>query len=417
LTKPKATAKSVFGLRDLQGIGRLTVEAIQGVTDLVEALHLEITNLSAVRGASKQHRTRGLTGQVYRNIRSITALVGNQLDPLLDRFAAMVDLQESPPAREALLAALNGVLGDHLAARNNPLAIPMQLRRDGQAIDPRAIGRALPRARPRLLVLAHGLCMNDLQWRRGEHDHGAAIERDLGLFPIYLRYNSGLHISENGRAFSDLLETTLKEIESECSLPVELFMVGHSMGGLVCRSACHYGEAAGYEWLERLRKMVFLGSPHHGSPWEKGGNLVDFMLATNAYSAPFARLGKMRSSGITDLRHGNVLEADWRDRDRFALSGDHGDHGDHRTPAPLPRGVACYAMAGALRTKTGKLGEALIGDGLVRVNSALGRHPNPRLDLAIPEQHQWMGRDISHAGLLDHPDAYATLRKWLAAEA
>ncbi|MCZ7653807.1 MAG: GPI inositol-deacylase [Rhodocyclaceae bacterium] len=176
-----------------------------------------------------------------------------------------------------MLAALNGVLGDYLEASGNPLAIRMSLRRKGSALqlDKNALAAAIPNAGGRLLILAHGLCMNDLQWKRQGHDHGAALARDLGYTPVYLHYNSGRHISTNGREFSGLLDALL----SAWPAPVdELTIIGHSMGGLLARSAWHYGMAEGRAWPLKLKGLVFLGTPHHGAPMERGGNWIDIAL-------------------------------------------------------------------------------------------------------------------------------------------
>jgi pimeloyl-ACP methyl ester carboxylesterase len=257
----------------------------------------------------------------------------------------------------------------------------------------------------KVVVMVHGLCMNDLQWNRKGHDHGAALSRDFGFTPMYLHYNSGRHTSENGRKFADLLEVLFAQFPQ----PIELCIVAHSMGGLVTRSACHYGKLSGHTWLKHLCKIVFLGTPHHGAPLEKGGNWIDALLEISPYSAPFARLGKIRSSGITDLRYGNVVDEDWQERDRFALSA------GYRTAVPLPEGVQCYCIAGTRSRDAGRLGDDLIGDGLVTVNSALGRHQNPRLKLLFPNSHQWVGREMNHLDLLNHPKVYETLQKWVTA--
>lgn len=117
----------------------------------------------------------------------------------------------------------------------------------------------------------------------------------------------------------DLLEALLHAWPVPLS---ELVIIGHSMGGLVARSACHFGAVAHHDWLRRLDKLVFLGTSHHGAPLERGGNSVDMLLGISRYTAPFARLGKVRSAGITDPRHGNLVDRDWRGRDRIARSGD-----------------------------------------------------------------------------------------------
>ena len=144
----------------------------------------------------------------------MTRLVGVSLDALLAQLDAALDPAASSAEREAVQAAANGVLGDHLAASANPLAIPMRLRRDGQPLDltTPALAAAIPQPTGKILVLAHGLCMNDRQWRRKGHDHGAALAADAGFTPVYLHYNSGLHVSTNGRAFAGQLEALLQRL-------------------------------------------------------------------------------------------------------------------------------------------------------------------------------------------------------------
>lgn len=381
---------------DLRGLNRLVIDATAGVTDVVEAMHHNIARLPGALALPSRGRTRGITGLVYRSIRGVTRLVGGGIDAALAPFSSL-GAGRSSPGREAALAALNGVLGDHLAATGNPLAIPMGMRCEGRSLVPRPAGR--------LLVLAHGLCMNDLQWERKGHDHGAALARDLGYMPVYLHYNSGLHISANGRAFAGLME----DLVERWPVPVEeLIILGHSMGGLVARSACHCARAAGHVWPRRLRKIVFLGTPHHGSALERGGNRVDSILGFSRYTAPLGRLGQIRSAGITDLRHGNLLDEDWQGLDRFEPGE------DRRVPVPLPDGVECYAMAAAAR-KPARLESRLLGDGLVAVNSALGRHEDPVRDLGLPESRQWIAPGMTHFDLLSQPQAYGKIREWLAA--
>jgi pimeloyl-ACP methyl ester carboxylesterase len=260
----------------------------------------------------------------------------------------------------------------------------------------------LPGAGGKLLVLIHGSSMNDQQWHRLGHDHGAALARDLGYTAVYLRYNSGLHISANGRACADLLERLVAEWPAPLD---ELVIVGHSMGGLLARSACHAGERAGHAWRPKLGTLICLGSPHHGAPLERGGNWVDLLLGSSPYTVPLGRLARIRSAGVTDLRFGNVRDEDWNGRDRFAFGG------DTRTPLALPAGVQCYAIAG---TKTPKAGGRLRGDGLVPVASALGRHDRPELTLAFPEAHQFIGYGVGHIDLLHSAEVYEQLRSWLA---
>jgi len=348
-------------------------------------------------------RTRGIPGLVYRSVRGIAGLAGAALAAAQRALAPRLGPRPSSPEREALLAALNGVLGDHLAASGNPLALPMTLRSDGSDLElaPAALARAFGSSRGRLVVLVHGLCRNDLRWRRRGHDHGAALARDLGVVPLYLRYNSGLHVSTNGRALAGLLETLC----SAWPAPVEeLAIVAHSMGGLVARSACHYGRLARQAWPARLRRLVFLGTPHHGAPLERGGHGLEAVLGAMPYAAALARAGKLRSAGVTDLRHGYLLDEDWQGRDRFA-SASH-----PRRPVPLPAGVECHALAATKGGRAGDLADRLLGDGLVPLASALGEHPDPALDLHLPESRRWIAYGASHLDLLSSLSVYGELR-------
>jgi len=402
---------------DLRAVGSLAVDAVIGITDIVESLHHQILNFykqsetsepqNIETGQHVQARTKGITGMVYRNIRNMTQLVGKGIDAPLKQMGFLLTEKQSFPAREALISALNGVLGDHLVARENPLAIPMQFRREGKPLDQVALKQLVKQSKGRLLIMVHGSCMNDLEWNRKGHDHGASLALELGIEAIYLHYNSGLHISENGRAFAHQLQT-LSELTAE---PIALFIVAHSMGGLVARSACHYANICGHKWQRHLQKMVFLGTPHQGAPLEKGGNWLDTLLLISPYSAPFARLGKIRSCGVTDLRYGNMVDEDWKGRDRFKLAG------DNRVPVPLPNNVRCYSVAAttskAIHHQDMGLVDNLIGDGLVSVNSALGYHNNSQLQLDFPKENTWIGSNMNHMALLNHPQVYKKIKNWL----
>jgi hypothetical protein len=157
-----------------------------------------------------------------------------------------------------------------------------------------------------------------------------------------------------------------------------------------------------------LRRLVFVGTPHHGSRLERAGHWADQLLTVTPYSAPFVRLGASRSAGIIDLRHGSVVDEDWQGHDRL------GYHGDVRRPVPLPAGVQCYAFAATLGTSDDDPRGRLMGDGLVPVDSALGIHRDPRRNLAIPPSNQWVGCAMSHRGLLRRPEVYSQLRQWLS---
>lgn len=395
---------------DLRGVSRLAVDATRGITDLVQAMQVTIAGGPAVLGRPLEGPVRLITDLVYGGIRGITDLVGSGIEQGLLQLAPL--LGESVPGaeREAVLAALNGVLGDFLEDTKNPLAIAMSFRSGGRALrlESQALQAAFPAARGHVVVAIHGSCMNDLQWcLDGEHDFAAGVADVVGGSVVYLHHNSGLHISTNGQRSSALLA----QLVAQWPVPVTaITLLGHSMGGLVARSACHAAEVAGHAWRGLVKNLVCLGTPHHGAPLERGGNWIDVLLGVSRYSAPFARLGQIRSAGVTDLRFGNVLDVDWQGSDRFSKDG------DQRHPLPLPAGVACFAVAATMSAAASASSavEDLRGDGLVPVESALGRHADPRHALAFAEDHCAVVYGAGHLDLLRRESVLTTLSQWLA---
>ena len=391
---------------DLHGVSHLAVAAIVGISNMLEHFHMNMLHLARRGGVPMPAAVPLATIYGYRYFRDLTQWVGGGVNAMLAALLPSLDQRSNWPGREAALAVLNGVLGDYLEASGNPLAISMSMRRDGK---PLVLQRALlqvaiPQASGRILLLLHGLCMNDLQWQSRGHNHGKALAHELGYTPLYLHYNTGLHISVNGHLLAEQLETLLQQ----WPVPVEeLVIIGHSMGGLVARSACHYGAEAGHHWLQQLSKMVFIASPHHGAPLERSGNWFHVITDISPFTQPFSRLGKIRSAGITDLRYGNIIEEDWGPHDRFAHIG------DQRHGVPLPDHVACYVMAATTGKKAGDIRDRLIGDGLVPLDSALGRDDDPALNLYFAPEHQWIGYGMNHLALLHRREVYQQLREWL----
>jgi hypothetical protein len=418
---PERTPKAFKHLRpsDLRAAAQLAVQATRGAATMAEGVHHAVLGTMGLNGRSQKDKTlppqtRGLTGFVYRTVHGVTELVGKgleaaftKLEPLLE---SLVDAPPETPEREAVLAALNGVLGDRLAQTHNPLATPMTLRHQGRVLNPQS-PPALPLATGKILLLIHGLCMNDLQWRVAPRedgkpvaDHGATLAAERGYTPIYLRYNTGLHTSQNGQELALLLEQLL----AHWPVPVqELTVLVHSMGGLVIRSAVHAARQRGLHWPHQLKNIVFLGTPHHGAPLERAGNWVDVVLGATPFSKPFARLGQLRSAGITDLRYGFVLDSDWANHDRFKRKP------DRRAPLPLPEGVACYTVAATTAARRSPLADRLIGDGLVPLPSALGQHTDARHQLDFAKSAQAILYRTHHMELLHSPSVTPLLLSWL----
>ncbi|MDP2440759.1 esterase/lipase family protein [Rhodoferax sp.] len=386
---------------DLRAVTLLATDATAAVTRMAEGVHQSVwRTLGAPSGATPE-QARGLTGLIYQSINGLTQRVGRGLSAALTRLEPVLqrlEVQgEESLERAAMLAALNGVMGDRLLAAGNPLATPMTLRFQNTHVT------------GKLLIVIHGLCMNERQWASQQAgltvNHAETLATALGYTPVYVRYNSGLHVSENGH----LLAQQLEDLARHWPVPVtELSVLAHSMGGLVTRSALFSARQSGMRWPDALKNIVFLGTPHHGSPLERAGHWIDVILGSTPYSRPLAKLGQLRSAGITDLRYGHVLDADWQGHDRFQSKP------DRRVPLPLPAGVACFAVAATAAAKRSALADRLLGDGLVPLHSALGQHDEPKRCLHFAAENQCIVYRTSHLALLNSPAVAQQLITWLS---
>ena len=414
---------------DLQGLSQLATQGVLGATGLAESVQGNVYKavatpfgplgakfIDATPGASGI-KPNGITGLVYGGIKGITRLAGGTVNAAMTKAAPLIRKRfgqpDSSPAREAVLSGINGVLGDQLLATANPLTISMGLRHEGKPLllDKTALEQRLPDASGKLLVVLHGLCMNDLQWTTGGknepgYNHADVLAKKLGYTPVYLHYNTGLHTSINGQQLDVLLEQLVRAWPH----PVEdLTLLAHSMGGLVSRSACHGAEQSSRLWRSKLKNIVFLGTPHHGAPLERIGNWIDTTLGGSWVTKPFASIGQIRSSGITDLRYGHVLASSWQGKNRFERSP------DSREPLALPAGVKCFTVAATTSIQASRVKDALIGDGLVPLRSALGQHDEAVHCLGFPPENQWTAYATNHLALLSRPQVGMQVLKWLAA--
>jgi PGAP1-like protein len=376
--------------------------------DVHSAVAARIFGLLGPLGTPARRLHDGISGVSYRM--TDAALRG----PLRagGRFLARTAPEGLPIRDSALgghaLGAFNGIVGDRLARDHPEVALELAFRRGGRdlPLDAEELAGAYPQATPRLAVFVHGLCETDQAWRLGGRAHpsyGARLRRELGITPLYVRYNTGLHVSDNGRRLAAALEGLTARWPTEVE---EIALIGHSMGGLVSRSAAHYGEGEGQRWAQSLRHVICLGTPHLGAPLERAANVADWTLSRLPESRPFARLFlNRRSAGIKDLRFGNCVEEDWCecDPDEFLR--------DRCCEVPFLE-TATYCFIGATLSRRPDGVGGLIGDLLVHYPSASGSGRSRRIPFELDNGRHVGG--VHHLQLLNHPAVYEQLRDWLA---
>jgi hypothetical protein len=378
---------------EVRAAGELAGAAVGGTASFIQEAHAAVASRPfgalGVLGAPVRVVHDGVSSAAYRVVAAALAAGPRALSRLTPGNG--IPLSDTLRGSMAL-GALNGAIGDRLARDGNPLALDMSVRGSGDS--------------PRLAVFVHGLCETDDAWRLGsEPAYGARLRDELGYTPLYLRYNSGLRISDNGRRLAEMLE----EVVDSWPVPVEeIALVGHSMGGLVARSACHYGAATDASWARSVRHVFCLGSPHMGAPLERAANAAGYALARLPETRPLAKIVNGRSVGIKDLRFGSCVEEDWCDcePDEFLR--------DRCTEVPFLECATYYFIGATLSRRADGVGARLIGDLLVQFPSASGRGKRRRLPFEVDHGMHLGG--ANHLQLLNHPAVYGQIVSWLRGE-
>lgn len=401
---------------DIEALGELAGEVLAGSGSLIREMHEGIAGrpfqILGPAAAPVRVIHDGVSRAVYTGVRG--GLRGAALGG--SRMAARRAGQEGPPLAAApkgsmALGALNGLYGNHLSERGSTLGLEMEIRRAGEQVPaaPAALTAAFPDCTSRIVVFVHGLCETDEAWwlmtrdRDGarRRNYGERLQDELSFTPVYLRYNTGLHISENGRRLASLLH----DLVSAWPVRVEeLVLVGHSMGGLVARSACHYAEQDGLPWTDVVRHVFCLGTPHLGADLEKGANVVGWALAKLPETRALAKFLNARSAGIKDLRYGSCVEQDWCDCDPDEFLR------DRCQEVPFLPDANYYFIGATL--SPGPVG-SLLGDLLVRMPSASGRGNGKgrRIPFEVDNGRELAG--LTHFHLLNHAAVYEQLRTWI----
>ena len=295
------------------------------------------------------------------------------------------------------ISAVNGVVGDYLYRRGNGLAIDMALYHQGRrlTLTSDALRATHPDATSRVAVFVHGLGCNEGTWLYPDRNtpgartsYGQQLQRDLGYTPFYLRYNTGLAIADNGARLVALLDA----LWAIYPVPVEdLVLVGHSMGGLTLRVACHLAAGQGARWLPALRHVIYLGTPHDGALLARLGGLT--VTTLHAIPDPVTRMVgdvlDLSSQGIKDLARGSAVEGQ---------------------PLTWHSDAEHHLIAATLASDADSPLAAFIGDGLVSLPAAhaASHVPGDTEYIAPIHTHHLPGRN--HLRLVNDPAVYEHIR-------
>lgn len=322
-----------------------------------------------------------------------------------DKLGDFIEHGLPPVQSEVVIATLNGLLGDYLVQRASRFKLEMAFSDQQQtlSLDAGKLNQQLPACTDRIVLCVHGWCMNDVLWKRKSHDHGRSLAK-YGYTPVYLRYNTGRHISQNGEEFAKMLEQLIAAWPCKVK---ELVILGHSMGGLVTRSACYFAQKHQMNWLSVLRTFITLGTPHNGAPLAQLACWIDDRVAEAPYLKMMNKLSEIRSSGTKDLSQGYICHSDWQQEADMTS--------EERSRPQLPQQVACYAIASCLGQKLQDEKNLKLGDGLVPVSSALGESTSEHPALDYAKDNKWVAGGINHLDLLTHPQVAGKVEHWVLA--
>jgi pimeloyl-ACP methyl ester carboxylesterase len=368
-------------------LATIAADGVAGLTSRIEELHRAIADRSFRSPGSGPARLAhdAIAGAVYRGVRGAGRAAGAVAAATLpDRRLS------ATPRGAAVQSALNGWLGDRLDAEDSPLAVPMAVRVGGRdlPLDPAAIADAYPDASGRIVVFTHGLGESEDAWRLRARARGGtyatALRDALGTSSVFVRANTGLPIAENGARLSRLLE----ELVAGWPVAVErIDLIGHSMGGLIGRTACDVAVREGHTWIDPLQVTVTLGTPHHGAPLEQAAAQTVSLLELLPEAAPLGKVIDSRSAGIKDLRAGLDL--------------------------PLHAPARHYAIAATLTVSDRHLVARALGDALVLKPSAHGIGRGGKRTGFLEDAVAHVG-GIDHLALLNDPAVKERLLTWLA---
>ncbi len=404
------TGGEASAANELRALNALAFDELRSFPGAIRDMHIGIAEraFASVGPAALPVKLihDALSSRSYGAIAAGASGLGRALDAAMERrgVGERTSLSTTQPGSLGL-AVLNGLIGDRLEREGSALAQPTSVRIQGERVglDESSLCEAFPEASPRLAVFIHGLTGDEFCWSWGaDETYGERLAADLGYTPVYLRYNSGLHVSESARTVAALLEALAEAWPVQVQ---QIALVGHSMGGLVARSASHQGDEGEQMWVRHVGHIVSLGTPHMGAPLERGAHRAAVALDRLPETRMLGSFLKKRSAGIRDLRHGSLVDEDWRGRDPEALQA------LACTEVPLLAWANhCFVSATITRDPKHPLGR-LLGDVLVLKPSASGQGKARRIPFRDEHGHHVGG--THHMALLNHPEVYRCLHGWL----
>lgn len=405
-------------MRRVRGFGELVFDVVRGTVNLVERTHRDVARRSVklyspteeVKAVAEQINEAHLAvaSVVYGSIRVVNG--GVRAATKLAAAAvpnALVADAAAGASRSAMVknanwvvdqaqAAVNGWYGDVFDTQKHLLAMDMTLRNDGRAIalEASAIAAAYPNATSKVCVLVHGLCSTEWVWEMQSEAHygdaelclGARMTQTFGYTALHVRYNSGRAIAENGEELAAFVSELVRNYPVAID---DIVVIGHSMGGLVSKHAVHRAQVDRAPWLEKLKRVICVGSPHEGSALERFAEATErvFGVIPTAATSVAAELLKTRSRGIRDLYHGRSSQDDM---------------------VPLADHVDYHYIGATLTADTEHFVSQFVGDILVAPHSSME---------SKREAHR-VTRDIlggiDHVSLANHPLTWGVIQSYLA---
>lgn len=254
--------------------------------------------------------------------------------------------------------AVSSVVGDSFAGLVTTSEIQASFRSEGKDVGVEKVLEDWKRSnRKKIMICVPGLFCDESLWTKNGEPSLAKTMEEEGYFPVFLRFNPGLHISDNGKKLLALLKSFLEHPDVR---DLKADYISYSQGGLILRSAFYLAKQEAPEFSKRIGKVLFISSPDGGSYIEKAG----FWLGLGAEAFPvfpvqlIGFIGNQRSDAMKDLSHGIIREEDWKNGShlgRYAKDVYFGELDE----------IDAYQIYSLVSEKDGGNWSSWIGDGII----------------------------------------------------